>query len=215
MIELANVTKRYDTKLVLKSLSCVIPTGSTTLVLGSNGSGKSTLMRLIAGIEPLTAGEIHMQQETITYIASTSVMYPMLTAIENLLFWQRLYGYKITHQQCNDILHELNLYHARNRAVRYFSKGMLQRLHLAFLLLQESTLILLDEPCSGLDYDSTQLFYSILQKKQQQGCTILWITHSPTTDLQYAGHVILLNHKAIAFYGVREEYMNYMAHTTV
>lgn len=213
MIELDNIAKRYNTSLILQQVSCIIPTGSTTLIIGNNGAGKSTLLRIIAGLESSTHGRIAMQEECIAYIGHTSAMYPRLTAIENLLFWQRLYGYKTTQEQCITALHEVNLYQARNKEVRYFSKGMLQRLHISLLLLQNPTLILLDEPCTGLDIHSTTLFYSILQKKQEQGVTILWITHSLDSDICYASHVLLLDKKTLVFYGSTDEYTHYTAYS--
>ena len=210
MIELLNVTKRYNANLILQHISCTIPSGSTTLLIGNNGAGKSTLLRLIAGIESLTSGTISIPDERIAYIGHGSAMYPQLTAIENLLFWQKLYGYTTSKQQCIEVLQEMNLYQARNKEVRYFSKGMLQRLHIASLLLQEPTLILLDEPCAGLDITSTQLLYAILQRKQTLQTTIIWITHSPSTDIAYASHVLLLDKKTIAFHGTTDEYTLYI-----
>lgn len=210
MITLVNVTKRYNTSLILHNISCHIARGTTTLLLGSNGAGKSTLLHMIAGVEPVSSGNIIMGEECIGYIGHSSAMYPRCTALENLLFWQKLYSERVSQEACIAVLKDVNLYHARNKEVRYFSKGMLQRLHIASLLLQQPTLILLDEPSAGLDTASTLLLYAIIQQKQAQGISFLWITHMPSLDLPYATHVLLLEKRHITFHGSTQEYELYL-----
>lgn len=207
MIQLHNISKQYNGISILRTISCTIEHGTTTLLLGENGAGKSTLLKIIAGIEDSPTGSIRINEsEQIGYLGHSSAMYPRLTAIENLLFWAKLYKKNISKEQCYSILQYVAIYNARNKEVRFFSRGMIQRLNIANILLQEPSILLLDEPFAGLDSTSTQLLYKIIQEAQNKNNTILWITHSPEKDIQYAHFILQLEKKTIAFHGSTQEY---------
>lgn len=204
MISIDNITKYYGTQVIFKQASCTIPCG-VTLVLGENGAGKTTLLQLITGQETLHDGTIHCPENVrCAYMGHTLALYPQFTAFENLQFWAQLYDIPSALEDILALLQRVNLLQAKDKKVALFSRGMQQRLELARILLQRPSLLLLDEPTTGLDVASIQLLHKELLYLAQHDVNILWITHAYHQDKPLAHNVLLVRDARLTLYSLEE-----------
>lgn len=177
-----NVFKIFNNRPILKNINCDFYPASINLVIGPNGCGKSTFLKLLAGLLKPDNGKItHYCSDVPAYLGHETGAYKNLTALENITFWSRAGKYPMEQNGLEKILADTGLQKHMNTPVRVFSRGMLQKLQIARLLLQKASLILLDEPLTGLDHDSRDYFIKILGDFRQNGACIILVTHEPMT----------------------------------
>jgi heme exporter protein A len=154
-----SLEKRYGEKRVLRGVDLDVARGDFLTVTGPNGSGKTTLMRLCAGLAVPSAGELEVSVERgqIGYVAHESLVYRELTAIENLDLYSRLYRVPERRERIGMLLERFGLWDVRHERAADYSRGMLQRLTLCRALLHEPSLLLFDEPYSGLDQTGAEI----------------------------------------------------------
>ncbi len=188
VIELTDLTKAFGSTTVIKKTSLEVQNGEIFGMLGPSGAGKTTLVKMIAGIEKPTSGELrlfnkkmpsHRLIRQIGYMAQTDGLYHDLTGIENLKFFSAMYGMKGKKQKerMEEVLELVDLTAYKQKVVRNYSGGMKRRLSLAVALLHEPKLILLDEPTVGIDPVLRQSIWNELYKLKEKGMTILVTTH--------------------------------------
>ncbi len=179
MITVENLWKFYGDRLIFKDTKFELGRGELCFVVGPNGCGKSTLLRIIAGLSRASKGrvEVEVGRTEIGYIGHFAYLYRGLTALENLEFWNRLYKKGIKRDHLLEFLSLTGLASFAHERVGCFSRGMVQRLNLARLMLLDPKLYLLDEPSSGLDASSREILYSFIREKKEEGKTILWVSH--------------------------------------
>lgn len=178
VLRLCTIRKEYDPRVILRDVSAAVLPG-VTLLVGANGAGKSTLLRIMAGLERPTSGEVERVDDVPpSYVGHATCLYAGLSALENLRFWDRLYGGDGRPERLREALVSVNLTkHADDRAGT-FSRGMAQRLNLARVLLRPACgLWLLDEPDTGLDTASSALLLREIKAAQDRGVAIVWISH--------------------------------------
>ena len=162
-IRLVNVTKRFDDTHAVKDINLTIPHGSYCCLLGPSGCGKTTILRMIAGHETPTSGQIYIGDQMVVGKApverGTAMMFqnyalfPHLTILDNVAFYLKMRGVgkderrKSAHQ----MLERVQLDHLRNRMPAQLSGGQQQRVALARALITNPRVLLLDEPLSALD----------------------------------------------------------------
>ena len=186
-IVLEGASKRFGTHTALHPTDLVISRGQAALLVGANGAGKSTLLRLIAGLSRPSEGLLqiggHDLQRTpearaaIGLISHQTLLYDELTARENLDFFARLYGLTNQQQQLETALVEVGLLERQNQRVGSFSRGMKQRLALARATLHDPSILLLDEPFTGLDANASAILHHLLLSFLQKGGTFVLATH--------------------------------------
>jgi heme exporter protein A len=179
--------KRYGDKRILQNVAFDVARDDFLLVTGPNGSGKTTLLRLCAGLAAPTRGELEVAvaRGRIGYVAHEPLVYGELTALENLDLYGRLYRVPERRERTGMLLERFGLWEARNARAGSFSRGMLQRLALCRTLLHEPSLLLLDEPYSGLDDEGTRLLDRELGERAQQAAFVV-ATHEPERLEQFA-----------------------------
>lgn len=188
MLELKNVTKVLGNKLILRNISLSLGEGETLAVVGPNGAGKSTFFKCTVGLLQPSGGEIILDGEIIKkksvavkkkigFLGHESFLYSNLTPIENLKFYGKLYKVSDLEHKSMNLLKEVGLYLFRDVPIRSFSRGMLQRLAIARVLLAEPNILMLDEPHTGLDQEAVALLNKIIKDKQKNGTSILIISH--------------------------------------
>jgi heme exporter protein A len=179
--------KRYGDKRILQNVAFDVARDDFLLVTGPNGSGKTTLLRLCAGLAAPTRGELEVAvaRGRIGYVAHEPLVYRELTALENLDLYGRLYRVPERRERTGMLLERFGLWEARNARAGSFSRGMLQRLALCRTLLHEPSLLLLDEPYSGLDDEGTRLLDRELGERAQQAAFVV-ATHEPERLEQFA-----------------------------
>jgi ABC-type multidrug transport system ATPase subunit len=180
VIHAQGLEKRYGAKRVLRGLDLDIDRGGFALVTGPNGSGKTTLLRLVAGLTAPTGGVLEVQAERheLGFLGHEPLVYRELTALENLDLYGRLYHVPERRERIGMLLERFALWEARNERVAAYSRGMQQRLALCRVFLHGPSLLLLDEPFSGLDAEGSELLDRELAERRT-GATFLVATHDP------------------------------------
>lgn len=173
---------------VLKGLSFAVPEGKVTGFLGANGAGKTTTMRCVLGLDFPDAGEIEFfgapisinSKRNIGFLPERPYFYEHLTGVEFLEFYAYLtssWKKSILRERINDLLKRVDLHFAKDRALRTYSKGMLQKIGLAQALIHEPKLVILDEPMSGLDPDGRMALAEIILETAKRGPAVFFTSH--------------------------------------
>jgi ABC-type multidrug transport system ATPase subunit len=205
------LVKRYGHINALRGIDLQVDRGDSLVLLGPNGAGKSTLLGVLAGRVRPTKGRVILQGEILGksatargqtgYLAHSSLLYQGLTARENLLFYGNLYGVEDPAVRSDEMLHFMGLWERRNDRVGGFSRGMEQRLSIARSLLHDPQLILLDEPFSGLDYQSSRAFAHALRQLRDGRRTLVIATHDMAVVEDLGDRVTIMNKGRILHQG--------------
>ena len=202
---LNNLSKRYDNreKEVLNEISLTVEDGEFVCIVGRSGCGKSTLLNLIAGLEKPTTGEILLDGVPVTGPgAARTVMFqehglfPWLNVIENVEFGMKLQGIskKEREERAHYYLEMVKLIEYKTYPVHQISGGMKQRTALARALCMDSHILLMDEPFSALDKQTSNSLREELQRIwMETHKTILFVTHS-VEEAVYLGDRVIVMH---------------------
>ncbi len=185
----------YSGSLLFDGLSCDLPQGQTTCLLGPSGVGKSSLLRLIAGLQHAAEGRVTdgadgALQGQLAYMAQQDLLLPWLSVEDNVLLGARLRGEPPERTRARDLLDSVGLAAAAAQKPATLSGGMRQRAALARTLMENRPVVLMDEPFSALDA-FTRLEIQSLAAKLLSGKTVLMVTHDPLEALRL-GHRILV-----------------------
>lgn len=204
MLEIKNLSKVYDEETdTLNNINLTIEDGTFTCIVGASGSGKSTLIKLIAGLEKPTRGEILLDGKTVTEPGSDrivmfqeSALFPWLSVIDNVKFGMNIAGMSKKEQEEKAMyyIRMVNLEKYKDFAVHQLSGGMKQRVAFARALTMDSKMLLMDEPFSALDKQTTNHLRKQVEKiweKTQK--TIILITHSVEEAVFFADKVLFLS----------------------
>lgn len=199
MIQLRHVAKAYGSRLILRNITHTFKKKEVTLITGANGAGKSTLLKLICGLAKPTAGQILVCEEAFRtgYLGHTTFLYPALTALENLRFWQRSAGLSTDDTLLKKMLEHTGLSAQIHIRAGVFSRGMMQRLNLARLLLINPDLLLLDEPSTGLDTESRLLLEQEIIAARERGACVVWVSHDAAHDAPLADNVLTIKNREL------------------
>ena len=186
------LTKQFDNHVAVNHIDLQIDRGEVYGLIGPNGAGKTTLIRMLAAAEEPTAGEIYINgarfmrgqnnpelKRQLGYLPDDFPLYDDLTVWDYLDYFARLYFLKDPQrsQRLHEVIELVELEQKRNEAIATLSRGMKQRLSLARSIIHNPTLLLLDEPVSGLDPLARVQVRNIIKSLQQQGMTILISSH--------------------------------------
>lgn len=206
-VQLTNVRRSYGKTLVLDGVSFTAPEGQVVALLGPSGSGKSTILRLIAGLESVDAGEIHLGGERVSSAGSTTPtearrigmvfqdysLFPHLTAGANVAFGLVKLGRAERDEIALKWLDRVGLKHRSSAYPHELSGGEQQRVALARALAPKPRAILLDEPFSGLDAGlRAELRDATLATLSEARTTTLFVTHDAEDALQAADRLVIL-----------------------
>lgn len=194
MLRLDGICKRYADKPVLRDLSLDARPGELLVVAGPNGSGKSTLLRIMAGLVRPDRGTVTFSSNAHErgYIGHETFLYPHLTAVENLAFWQKLHKKPADEQTLLDALDGLGLAALADEKSGTFSRGTAQRLSLVRVFLQSPAVLLLDEPLSGLDAAASAIATASFVRLMEQGTALVLVTHDPLRAIEKAAAALIL-----------------------
>jgi ABC-2 type transport system ATP-binding protein len=187
-IETRMLGKIFGSKVAVRGLTLEVARGEVFGFLGPNGAGKSTSIKMMLGLTAPTRGEALVlgspagdvtTRRKIGFLPEHFRFYEWLTASELLSVHGRLYGMSKSSlgKRIPELLEEVGLWPHREKRVRDFSKGMMQRLGLAQALLNEPDLIFLDEPTSGLDPAGRKLVRDIIKAQRDRGATVFLNSH--------------------------------------
>lgn len=182
------VTRAFNGKEVLHGISLEVRRSEIFGLLGPSGSGKTTFVKMIAGIDEATRGEVEVlgtpmpkltMMNRIGYMAQSDAMYAELTAKENLEFFGALFGLRGAKmkRRIDEVMALVNLMDHLKRPVGAYSGGMKRRLSLAIALMHEPEVLILDEPTVGIDPVLRKSIWDEFESLSRQGTTILVTTH--------------------------------------
>ncbi len=190
MLEIQGVTKYYRNIPVVDHVSFAVRPGEVTGYLGPNGSGKSTTVKIITALIEPSAGKVLLDGRDIRsdllafkrrlgYVPEEAILYSYLSGLEYLQLMGCLRGLpvRLVDRRANDLLELFGLRPHRHAPISAYSKGMKQRVLIAAALLHDPDVLILDEPLSGIDVTSAQLFRHLLNELAANGKTILYISH--------------------------------------
>jgi ABC-2 type transport system ATP-binding protein len=190
MLEIRNLVKRYRTTPVVNDVSFTIEQGQVTGYLGPNGSGKSTTVKIITGLIEPTSGQVLLDgrdirqdplafKQRLGYVPEEAILYSYLTGLEYLQLMGGLRGLApaLVDRRANELLDLFSLRAYRHAPISAYSKGMKQRVLISAALLHDPDILILDEPLTGIDVTSAQLFRHLLDELVRKGKTILYISH--------------------------------------
>jgi ABC-2 type transport system ATP-binding protein len=195
-IETSGLSRAFGNRIAVDNLSLTIPAGSVFGFLGPNGAGKTTTVRMLSALIAPTSGtafvaghqlgrDNELIRRSIGVLTETPGLYDRLSAMQNLVFYARLYDVEPRQAaaQAEHYLRELDLWERRNDRVAGFSKGMRQKLAIARALLHEPPVVFLDEPTSGLDPEAARTVLNFVKTLRAEGRTIFLTTHNlPEAD---------------------------------
>ncbi len=204
-LRLEGLHKRYANGYVaVKSLDLVVPSGSFFALLGPSGCGKTTTLRMVAGLEEVTAGTIQIGQSDITHekpyrrpvntVFQNYALFPHLTIMENVEFGLKRKGVKDTGRQVKEILELTELEAQANKKPAQLSGGQQQRVALARALINRPEVLLLDEPLGALDMKLRRSMQIELKRIQSEvGITFVHVTHDQEEAMTMADIVAVMN----------------------
>ncbi len=181
IIEVKNVTKKFDDKIIVDSLTLNVKQGETIGIVGRNGSGKTVLLKMICGLYIPTSGNITINSnksnaEKLGVLIDSNFLSDE-TGFYNLKLLSQL-GVKIKEDKIYEILNLVGLDPYNKTKYKNYSMGMKQKLKLANALMYDSEILILDEPFNGLDKDSVNHFRNIILQYKKQKKTILLTSHN-------------------------------------
>src|SRR3990172_1432598 len=188
MIEVNQLIKRFGLKVVLRGADFNVPPGEFVALLGPNGAGKTTFLRILASLSRPSMGEVKVAghrlpgeaaqvRAKLGVVSHLPLLYPDLTAEENLEFYARMYGISNFHLRVTEVLELIGLERRRKDLVRTFSRGMQQRLAIGRAVIHDPEVMLFDEPYTGLDQDASAMLDDVLRSVAAQGRTGVMTSH--------------------------------------
>ena len=194
---------KYGDSTVINDVSVCAKSEEIIFITGSNGSGKSTLTKGIAGLLPLSSGEL-VRTRRMSYVPQVEEAdrnFPARVHEIVLTGRQRpgklFYTHEVREMAMNAMC-ELGIDSLADNEIRTLSGGQLRRVFLARAICGEPELLLLDEPCAGLDAESHEVLFSLLRKLLSNGCAVLMVTHD-ISDIEWisTGRIIKLKNGRI------------------
>lgn len=203
-LTLRGLTKQYPGFTAVKAIDLVVPPGQFFALLGPSGCGKTTTLRMIAGLETPTAGEIRLGDDDITYakpykrpvntVFQNYALFPHMTIAENIAFGLHRRKAKNIDQQVSDMLNLIELPTQAQKKPTQLSGGQQQRVALGRALINNPEVLLLDEPLGALDLKLRRTMQTELKRIQSDvGLTFIHVTHDQEEAMTMADSIAVMN----------------------
>lgn len=218
LVQFKNVAKRFDKFVALKQTNLDIHAGEFVALMGPSGCGKTTTLRLLAGLETPSEGEITLAGKVMNHVKAheretplvwqSLALFPFMNARENVEFGLKMRGFAsdVRRKKAIDWLERLGMGEFIERNVAQLSGGQRQRVALARALVTEPEILLLDEPLSALDAHLVIRMQGVLTKLQRElGITFVYVTHSQSEAFAMADRVVIMGDGEIMQIGSARE----------
>ena len=214
-LEVRDLSRTFGARKALDCVSFDLPRGAFLSIFGPNGAGKTTMLKVLSTLTSPAKGTAKVMgldvvadavelRERIGFISHNPLLYPDLTAEENLRFFAELYCLDEPDKRIKELLQAVELDHRRLDAVRTFSRGMTQRLSIARSLLHKPDVIFLDEPYSGLDPHAMDILDSLIAQVRDQH-TFVMISHDLQKGLELCSHALILAKGKVVLFEEKED----------
>lgn len=221
LVEIEGVSKRFGDFTAVENIDLGIESGEFLAIMGSSGCGKTTTLRMLAGLEAPTEGEIRLRGERINELRTWErdtplvwqnlALFPFLSVIENVEFALRMRGVKKAerNRRAMEWLERLGIGEFAARNIAQLSGGQRQRVALARSLVTEPPILLLDEPLSALDANLKIRMQSVLTELQKEvGITFVYVTHSHSEAFAMADRVVIMSNGRVEQIGTPQTIYN-------
>ncbi len=218
LIRATGLSKRYEERLALDDVSFSVAAGEIVGLLGPNGAGKTTTLSLLAGVLRADCGTVEIDghdlireaaaaRSKLGLVPQSLALYPTLTAGENLRFFGRIQGVSAVavKRSAQAGLTEVGLADCADGLVAHFSGGMKRRLNLACGILHAPKVLLLDEPTLGVDPQSRERIFAVIERATERGAAVLYSTHYMEEAERLCDRIVLIDGGRIAAQGTVEE----------
>jgi len=226
-LESEDIRKTFGHFTALAGVTLNVERGEFLALFGRNGAGKTTFLKVAATLVRHTHGKLRVEgvdiseepenaRRHIGFLSHNTYLYRDLNPVENLRFFARLYGLKDPDQRIESLLDRVGLQRRASDPVRGFSRGLHQRLGIARVVLHDPSLILLDEPYTGLDANAVEILNRMLDEASAAGKTIILTTHDLDQGLRGATRAAIIDRGKIVFTAdakdpaVRDAYATYI-----
>lgn len=208
------VSLGYETGIVAEGLDFAVSRGDYLCILGENGSGKSTLVKTLLGLHHASAGKITRNISGIGYLPQQTVVQRDFPASVREIVRSgclskcgfRPFYTKAERERAEQNMQRLGISELARRCYRSLSGGQQQRVLLARALCAADSMLLLDEPVTGLDPKAQIDLYELIAKLNRDGITIIMVSHDVRAAVQYASHILQIGEKKQLFFGTAEAY---------
>lgn len=209
-IEVQGLTKSFGNHLALKGVELRVREGEFLTIFGPNGSGKTTLIKVLATTMKPSSGSVRVAgfdlqdspipiRRKIGVVSHQTFLYDDLTAFENLKFYGRMYDVPNLEARIHEVITKVGLASRLHHQVRTLSRGMQQRLSIARAVLHRPSIMLLDEPETGLDQYATAMLREVLDALSAENGTVIMTTHRLEYGLEMGDQVAILAGGRIAY----------------
>ena len=218
LLTIRNLSLGYDSRVILEDLNFSVQPGNYLCIVGENGSGKTTLMKTLLHLTEPVSGEILMgdglKRNEIGYLPQQTVVQRDFPASVREIVRSgcqarcglRPFYNKKEKQLAEENMERMGIASLADKCYRELSGGQQQRVLLARALCATRKVLLLDEPVSGLDPMVTAEMYSLIKELNQEGVTIIMISHDIAASLRDASHILHIGDQV--FFGTRDDYLN-------
>jgi len=226
-LESEDIRKTFGHFTALAGVTLTVRRGEFVALFGRNGAGKTTFLKIAATLVRHTSGKLRVEgidireepekaRRHIGFLSHNTYLYRDLSPVENLRFFSRLYGIPDSEERIMALLDRVGLRRRAADPVRAFSRGLHQRLGIARVMLHDPSVIMLDEPYTGLDANAVEILNQILDQAAAAGKTIILTSHDLEQGLRAATRAVVIDRGKIVFEGspkgasIRDAYAAYI-----
>ena len=205
VLEVEGLSKSFGERVALRDVSLDVAAGELLAVLGPNGAGKTTLLSILAGISRPDAGRISTSNGDVGWVPQQAGLYRRLTVEENLRLFAHMEGVEDVEGIVERMLDQTGLADRRHDPVSSLSGGNQQRINIAIGLIGDPSVLLLDEPSSGLDPSQRVRLWEFVAGLAEAGTTVIYSTHQIEEASHYGDRLVVLADGETIFDGGFEE----------
>jgi len=218
MIKVTNLSKSYGNIKALKNINFTVKKGEIFGLLGPNGAGKSTTLKILSTLLAADKGQVEIDKHSLSnnleyckkiigVVPQEIALYNDFSAYNNLLFWGKLNG--VTSKQLrlkiNSLLELMGLSHRKNDLIKNYSGGMKRRINIAVALLHNPKILFMDEPTTGVDPQSRNKIFDIIEDLNKKGLTIIYTTHYMEEVERLCNTIAIIDMGKIVVQGTKAE----------
>ncbi len=209
-VRVAGVTKTFDVFPALRGVDLEVSQGESVVIVGPNGAGKTTLLKILATIMNPTAGQITVQgldmqrnaarvRHLLGLVSHHTFLYGNLTIYENLEFYGRMYDVPQMDTRIRELVKTVGMETRLQSRLSTLSRGMQQRVSIARALLPEPSIILLDEPETGLDQQAMTMLWEVLDAEAHRERTLIMTTHNLERGFERGDRLVIMSRGRVVF----------------